>query len=127
MTLELLPMEFTVCKLFPETKADLSAPFTFFARTDQELSLVCPSACAPADPLAQETGWRCFRVRGPLVFSLVGVLSCLSACLAEAGISIFAISTFDTDYLLVRKQSLSSARDALTRAGHEVVAAQGER
>ena len=93
MTLELLPPEFTVCQLAADSEADLSASFTFFARTDEELSLVCPLDACPASALNRQDGWRCLRVKGPLDFSLIGILAELANCLAKAGVPIFAVST----------------------------------
>lgn len=120
MTLEILPMEFAVCKLPPDGAADLAVPFTFVSRTDAELSLVCPEEAVPDSALHAERGFRCLLVRGPLDFSLVGVLAGIAGCLAESGISLFAVSTYDTDYLLVKKEALPSAVEALTRRGYTV-------
>jgi hypothetical protein len=89
-------------------------------RTSQELSIVCPAAGIPAGVDA-ERDWRALRVEGPLDFSEVGVLASLSASLAGAGVSIFALSTYDTDYILVRVASLGAAVEALREAGHTVV------
>lgn len=120
MTLELLPMELAVCKLPEDARPDPSIPFSFFARTDQEASLVCPSECAPENALKKEAGWRCLRVRGPLDFSLVGVLARLSSVLAARSIPIFAVSTYDTDYLLIKKEALPAALNALREAEIDV-------
>ena len=121
MTLELLPPEFTVCQLAADSEADLSAPFTFFARTDEELSLVCPLDACPASALNRQDGWRCLRVKGPLDFSLIGILAELANCLAKAGVPIFAVSTYNTDYILVKKENFEMALEALEKAGHKVV------
>lgn len=121
MTLEWLPMDFSVCKVGGITGGALAAPFTFFARTDEEISLVCPSEYAPADALKTEPGWRAFRVKGPLDFSLIGILADIAACLARRRVSIFAVSTFDTDYILVKADHLPDALEALEEAGYETV------
>ncbi|MBQ7657032.1 MAG: ACT domain-containing protein [Clostridia bacterium] len=120
MKLELLPMAFTVCQLTRAEEADLSVPFTFFARTDEEISLVCPIASCPADALNRQDGWRCLRVTGVLDFSLVGILSRIAGCLAEAKVPIFAVSTYNTDYLLFREAFMDTALDALKKAGYEI-------
>ena len=91
-------------------------------RTAEELSVVCGEAAVPPHTDAQR-GWRALKVHGPLDFSLTGVLAALSAPLAHAGISIFALSTFDTDYVLVRDEDLDRACDALEQAGHIVARA----
>ena len=121
MTLELLPMTFAVCKLPLDAPADCSAPFTFYARTDAELSLVCESEKTPPQALRAEPGWRCLRVVGPLDFSLVGILAKIAGRLAEAGVPIFAVSTYDTDYVLFKAENLERARAALTEAGMTIL------
>lgn len=118
MTLELLSQEFTVCQLENANEADLASPFTFFARTDEEISLVCPAETCPPTALNRQDGWRCLRVKGPLDFSLIGILSRLSSCLAEAGVPIFAVSTYNTDYLLFRSHHKKAAIEALSASGY---------
>lgn len=88
-------------------------------RTAGELSIVCEAARVPAGVEA-ERDWRCLAVAGPLDFSAVGILAALAGALAEAGVSIFALSTYDTDYLLVRAAALETAVEALRRRGHSV-------
>ena len=88
-------------------------------RTADELSIVCPQSVVPVD-IRCERGWRCLRVAGTMEFSMVGVVASLSKPLAEAGIGIFVISTFDTDYLLVKDNDLEKAVVALRAAGHAV-------
>ena len=93
----------------------------FFAvtRTDEELSIVAPAGVAVPDARS-DPGWACLKVAGPLDFGLVGILAGLSAALAEAGISIFALSTFDTDYILVKAEKLETAVKALEARGYEI-------
>jgi hypothetical protein len=93
--------------------------FLSITRTREELSIVCESSQVPAE-IPAERGWRCMQVGGPLDFSLVGVLASLAEPLARAGIPIFAISTFDTDYILVRSTQIEAAIAALELAGHVV-------
>ena len=116
----ILPLELAVCRLEPGEELSpevLGAKFLSLTRTEQELSLVVPAELAP--PAAKtETGWSALGVKGVLDFSLTGVLASLAAPLAVAGISIFAISTHDTDYLLVKKDRLEAAVKALEGAGH---------
>ena len=91
----------------------------FVARTDKELSIVCPTSFGvQADE--SSSPWRALEVAGPLDFSLVGILATLTETLAEVGVSVFAISTFDTDYLLVPGDQLDRATAALRHAGHKV-------
>ena len=121
MELKLLPYAMTVCKLPDLSEADLSRPFTFLGHTDEELSLVCRTEDVPADTIAREDGWRGFRIEGVLDFSLIGILSKLSGILAENGVGIFAVSTYNTDYILVKKEQFALALELLSGAGYSVV------
>ena len=104
--------------------ADLAAPFASVTRTRDELSIVVPADRVPADGSARVEGpFVSFRVRGQLDFVQVGVLAALAGPLAAAGVSIFALATFDTDYVLVPAGALAAARAALTAAGHRIEAA----
>lgn len=120
ITVHILPQALTVCKLQRMEDADLSCPFWFFARTAEEISLVCETAHVPADTAAREDGWRGMRVAGALDFALIGILSGLTAALAAAQVPVFAVSTYDTDYLLVKEKDLQRAREALRQAGYTV-------
>jgi hypothetical protein len=121
LTLVLLPDTFAVCRLPPD--ADLPAwaggEFVNVTRTRDELSVVCSQGSVP-DGVRCERDWRCLRVAGTLDFSLVGILASLLVPLAESGISVFATSTFDTDYLLVRQGDFARALGALQSAGYAV-------
>jgi hypothetical protein len=94
--------------------------FFSVTRTRDELSVVCRASEVPSG-LTAETGWRALRVRGPFALSEIGVLAALATPLAQAKVSLFAISTFDTDYLLVSDKKLDAAIAALRAAGHGVV------
>lgn len=120
MTLEILPQKFTVCQVRRIPPQLLETAMCFIGRTDHELSLVCPTEYVPAQPLAREDGWRGFRIEGTLEFSLVGILSHISGILASEGIGIFAISTYDTDYILLKEQALEQAVKVLQRDGYSI-------
>ena len=121
MTLEMLSQEFTVCQLENANEADLASPFTFFARTDEEISLVCPVSSCPSNALNRQDGWRCLRIAGVLDFSLVGILARVADCLAKAQVPLFAVSTYNTDYILFRERHASAALDALKAAGYDIL------
>ena len=121
MELKKLEHELTVCKVPSEEGFDLSRPFYFIGRTDEEFSLVCWTEDAPEDTSEREDGWKGFRVEGILDFSLIGILSKLTAVLAENRIGIFAVSTFNTDYILVKAENFDRAAEALKAAGYEVM------
>jgi uncharacterized protein len=122
LSLRVLAGELAICRLpadAPAPTLPADAPLFSITRTPGELSIVCPLADAPADA-GVEPGWRALQVAGPLDFALTGILAAIAAPLAQAGISIFATSTYDTDYVLVREGALPAALEALRQAGHAV-------
>jgi hypothetical protein len=122
LTLILMPDTFAICRLAASAASPAWAAagaFSAVVRTPEELSIVCIEQAAPPD-VACQRGWRGLQVGGPLDFALIGVLAGLAVPLAEAGVSIFVVSTYDTDYLFVREQQLGAAVSALRCAGHAV-------
>ena len=118
-TLEVLAGATAICRL--DADADIpgwaNGEVVSITRTADELSIVCSEDNVP-DGVRSETGWRCLRVAGPLDFSKVGVLASLTGTLAAANISVFVISTFDTDYVLVKNSALQETVESLGKAGH---------
>ncbi len=122
LTLELLPETYAICRMEPGEAPPgwaTGGGFLSMTRTGSELSIVCVQQAVP-EGVRCERGWRCLGVQGVLDFALSGILASLAAPLAEASISTFAVSTFDTDYLLLRQADLSKGAGALVRAGHRV-------
>ncbi len=120
-----LPGSFAICRLPPDAPAPPSAaPFTSITRTADELSIVCPAENAPLSAIC-EGPWTCFKLQGPFPFSLTGVLASFIGPLAERGVPIFAVATFDTDYILVKEELAAKALNILLDAGHELVAEPG--
>ena len=122
LSLSVLAESLAVVRLEPATRVPewaWSGELCSVTRSADELSVVCAEAAVPPDASAQR-GWRALKVHGPLDFALTGVLAALSAPLADAGISIFAIATYDTDYVLVRGEDVTRACEALAAAGHTV-------
>jgi len=122
LNLELLPERLAICRL--DAKAPVppwaqKGNFTTITRTTEELSVVCPDASVPRD-IKCETGRRAFRVSGTLDFAAVGILAALANPLAQAEISTFVISTYDTDYVMVDESVLEKAIRVLEAAGHRV-------
>ena len=123
LDLKVLHTDFSVCQFKHDEPVPAWAEggeFLAITRTAAELSIVVDTGLVPSSVHA-EHGWRAFKVGGPLDFSLIGILASLATTLAEAEISIFAISTFNTDYLLVKAEKLDRAVDALRSAGHKVL------
>ncbi len=122
MKIKALEGIFSVCLLASLSDVDINRLGLFFLGvTDGETSLVCRSDKVPRGALKREAGWRALRIEGVLDFSLVGVLSEISALLSKNNISIFAVSTYNTDYILTKEKDFSSALRLLKSAGHEIV------
>lgn len=122
LSLIILPQRFAICRLSPDEPIPeflFRSPFFSITRTSDELSIILPEELVPADWKA-ETGWCCLKVIGPLDFDLTGSLASLSMPLCKAGVSIFVISTYDTDYLLLREDNLKKATQILLESGHAV-------
>ena len=127
LKLQLLNETFTINKLpqFAEIPSILSkGEMCFISRTDEELSIVCPDFMAPNN-VQQELWWRCLKVEGMMKLQEVGVLASITQPLSEAGVPIFAVSTFDTDYVFVMDEHLVNVVHVLQQAGHEFVHKEG--
>jgi hypothetical protein len=122
LALAILPDPLAVCRLDADAAIPTwasSSEFFSITRTADELSVVCPQSLVP-DGVRCEQDWRCLRVAGTMEFSMVGVMASLVTPLADAGISVFVVSTFDTDYLLVKENDLARATAVLRAMGHTV-------
>ena len=121
MELKEIDVEFSVCKVEDFSLIDLNEEFVFTGHTDEERSLVCPTHLVPDNTTERNDGWKCFRIEGMLDFSLIGILSRISACLAENDIGIFAVSTFNTDYILTHKEDFDRAIQLLNKEGYKIL------
>lgn len=120
MEIERIDADFSVCKVADYSEVKLDSQYCFTGKTDEENSLVCLTKDVPGNILEREDGWKAFRIRGVLDFSLTGILSRISTILAEAEIGIFAVSTFNTDYILVKKEYEMKALERLADAGYKI-------
>lgn len=121
MDIKTIGADFTVCKLENLSAVDFSSEFCFIGKTDEELSFVCPTENMPDGATEREDGWKAFRLQGILDFSLIGILSKVAGLLADNGISIFAVSTFNTDYILVKAEHYGKALELLANAGNRII------
>lgn len=121
ITLETLEVKLSVCKVGDYSQVDITSPFCFTGATDEELSLVCPTEMVPCNTTERDDGWRAFRIVGVLDFSLIGILAGISATLAENGIGLFAVSTYNTDYILTKEENFDRALEVLGAAGYTVI------
>lgn len=121
MELKVIEYKLTICKVENLSDIDLTAEFFFIGKTDEELSLVCKTGDVPLKTVERDDGWRAIRIQGVLDFSLIGILSKLSGILAENKIGIFAVSTFNTDYILIKEENFDRALQVLTSKGYTVI------
>lgn len=129
LTLSVREEKLAVCSIGPESEIPawaVDGPFFSLTRTEDELSIICPEACVPSD-VACEKGWRALKLEGPFDFDMTGVLVSVTAPLAEAGVSVLAIATYETDYVLVREDQLGAALSVLARVGHTVQESSNQR
>ena len=121
MKLKRIPYGLTVCKVEDIYAVDMDSDFYFLGKTDEEISLVCRTEDTPSLTIERDDGWRGFRIQGILDFSLIGILSKLSGILSEHEIGIFAVSTYNTDYILVKEENFERALSVLKSEGYVVL------
>lgn len=121
MVIKILPGAFSVGKLRSTQGVDLARAHTFLAVTAEEISLACETDRMPADALIAEHGWRAMKIDGELDFGMIGVIAGISAVLAEHDISLFVVSTYNTDYILVREAMLEKAAETLGQQGYDML------
>jgi len=121
MEIKILDDNFSVCKVTDYSFVNLESQYCFIGKTDEENSLVCMTDDVPANTTERDDGWRAFRIQGILDFSLIGILSKISSLLAKNEIGIFAVSTYNTDYILTKKENFDKAIGVLRKAGYHVV------
>ena len=120
MKIEKIDHDFSVCRVEDYSQTDLGSEYCFIGKTDEECSLVCITDDMPGNVTDHDDGWKAFRIQGTLDFSLVGILAKLSALMAENGIGIFAVSTYNTDYILTKKENFEKAMEVLELAEYEI-------
>ena len=120
MELQKIELDFSVCKIKNIQQVDFTREFVFLHKTPEEISLVCESACVPPDAISVEASWKALRISGQLEFGLIGIIARISKILAEAQISIFVISTYDTDYVLLKADDFNKGIQELARNGYTI-------
>ncbi|MDY4117387.1 MAG: ACT domain-containing protein [Blautia sp.] len=113
--------EFSVCQVEDYSFVDLDSEYSFIGKTDEEKSLVCITSEIPPNVIQRDDGWKALRIQGVLEFSLIGILSKIAAILADHSIPIFAVSTYNTDYLLTKKENYEKVIKALKNAGYKII------
>ena len=120
MEIKILDYDFSICKIEDYSGVPLESEFCFLGKTDEECSLVCPTKDVPENFLECDKDWKAFRIQGVLDFSLIGVLSRIASLMAENGIGIFAVSTYNTDYILTKRENFEKAIRLLKNAGYVI-------
>ena len=121
MEIKKIDHNFSVCQVEDYSLVNLNSEYSFIGKTDEEKSLVCITDEVPANVIQQADGWKAVRIKGVLNFSLIGILAKIAAALADNGISIFAVSTYNTDYVLMKKENYQKALDVLKALGYMII------
>ncbi len=119
--LQQIGLDFTVCKIKNISSVDFTREFVFLSKTEDELSLVCESTYVPTDAIAWEAGWKGLKIVGMLDFGMIGVIAKISNLLAAAEISIFVVSTYNTDYILLKATHIEKAIQLLEQEGYKIL------
>ena len=121
MEIKKIHQEFSVCQVEDYSLVNLDSEYSFIGKTDEEKSLVCITSEIPSNVIQRDDGWKALRIQGVLEFSLIGILSKIAAILADNNISIFAVSTYNTDYFLIKKENYEKAITALENADYKII------
>lgn len=121
MRIKEIEFDFTVCKVEDYSLVNLDSEYVFIGKTDEEKSLVCITDETPSNTIEREDGWKAFRIEGILDFSLIGILSEICGILAENKIGVFTVSTFNTDYILTKKEQFKNALQILENSDYEII------
>ena len=121
MEIKKFNQNFSVCQVKDYSLTNLDSEYCFIGKTDEEKSLVCITSEVPENTIQRDDGWKDFRIQGVLDFSLIGILAKIATVLADNGISIFAVSTYNTDYVLIKKENYQKALDILQTTGYKIV------
>lgn len=120
MDIKVIHADFSICKVEDYSKVNIDE-YCFIAKTDEENSLVCQTKAIPENATDRDDDWKAFRIQGVLDFSLIGILSKISGLLAENEIGIFAVSTYNTDYIFVKKENFDRTLNVLSEAGYNIL------
>lgn len=121
MELKRIHQDFSVCQVEDYSLVNFESQYCFVGKTDEEKSLVCTTSEVPPNAIRRDDGWKAFRIQGVLDFSLIGILSKIAAILADSAISIFAVSTYNTDYVFIKSENYQRGLKILEDAGYKIV------
>ncbi len=121
MEIKKIRQEFSVCQVEDYSFVNLDSEYSFIGKTDEEKSLVCITSEVPPNVIQRDDGWKALRIQGVLDFSLIGILSKIATVLANNNIPIFSLSTYNTDYLLIKKENHEKAVKVLENTGYKII------
>lgn len=121
MIIKKIHHDFSVCQVEDYSLVNLDSEYSFIGKTDEEKSLVCITSEVPSNVIQRDDGWKAFCIQGVLDFSLIGILAKIAAILADNNISIFAISTYNTDYVLMKKENYERGLEVIKTLGYEII------
>ena len=121
MKIQKIHQDFSVCQVEDYTLVNLESKYCFIGKTDEEKSLVCLTNEVPSNVIRRDDGWRAFCIQGVLDFSLIGILSKIASILANHHISIYAVSTYNTDYIFLKKENYQRGLEVLEAAGYQMI------
>ncbi len=121
MEIRKIHQDFSVCQVEDYSLVNIDSEYSFIGKTDEEKSLVCITSEVPSNVIQRDDGWKAFRIQGVLDFSLIGILSKIAMILADNDISIFALSTYNTDYVLIKKENYQKGLEILKLSGYEII------
>lgn len=121
MEIKIIEKNFSICKVENFSQINLTDEYCFLGKTEEEMSIVCETDKVPQNTISRDDGWKAFRIQGVLDFSLIGILAKISTILAEEKIGIFAISTYNTDYILTKVENFQKAIEALQKNGYQII------
>lgn len=121
MEIKKIHQDFSVCQVKDYSLVNLDSEYSFLGKTDEEKTLVCITSEVPENTIQRDDGWKAFRIQGILDFSLIGILSKIATILADNGISIFVVSTYNTDYILIKKENYQKGLEVLQASGYKII------
>lgn len=121
MKIQKIHQDFSICQVKDYSLVDLESKYCFIGKTDEEKSLVCLTNEVPSNVIRRDDGWKALRIQGVLDFSLIGILSKIASILADHHISIYAVSTYNTDYVLIKKENYQKGLEVLEISGYQII------
>lgn len=120
MKLRKINQDFSVCQVEDYSLVNFDSQYCFIGKTEEEKSLVCATSEIPSNVIKKDDGWKAFYIQGIMDFSLIGILSKIASILADNAISIFAVSTYNTDYVLIKNENYQRGLEILKSEGYEI-------